>query len=190
MKKNIYFLLLFVSIMTSCYKNEDLKKVELCGNIFEIPNSFQEINIKKSCNSEINFRNKQENEFISFKICGYGNNNGKRQSFESLNLFFHEEYSTLKVETPEIFQMEEEALNKKAYYLFKYGYKNKETFYYTTYVAKENFYLTIKYKSLKNNKQDIKIVKDMINDIDFSSFEKECKENKENCLYCKYPLFW
>ena len=107
MKKSILFLLILtvsVSILSchdennlkkfnlcdgiSTIPSHNLKKFNLCDGIVEIPNSFKEDSIDNFCNSQINLKNKKENEFISFKICGYGNNNGKRQSFESLNLFF------------------------------------------------------------------------------------------------------
>lgn len=192
MKKSILFLLILtvsVSIL-SCHDENNLKKFDLCDGIVEIPNSFKEDSIDNFCNSQINLKNKKENEFISFKICGYGNNNGKRQSFESLNLFFQEEYSTLKTETPEITKIRKESLKKKDYYIFSYEYISGTTFYFTTYIAKEKFYIIIKYKSLNEVESNIAYIKRLIKDMQFNEFENKCVKSENNCSYCKYPLFW
>lgn len=186
---------IIIALFLSCDgKKENLnKKKDFYGKSISIPNYMvldESKGYSKDCRNNIYLKNGDETTFMNIKLCLY--DNVERKDFNRLNLFFEEEYNTIKGNVSDLSWINKDSYDRDKYYEFTYNMLAKNRYYEVVYLAYEKYYVSIKINS--TNQNQVKKLSECINTLrDRNSLDNLLipeSERKKFCLNCEFPSFW
>jgi hypothetical protein len=185
-----YFLVIIVLILSCDSKKE---KINFYGKSISVP-TYMVLDESKgnleNCRNNIYLKNSDEYTFMNIKLCTYSLT--ERKNFNHLNLFFEEEYSTLKSNTSDLSWINKNSYDRGKYYEFTYNMLAKNRYYRVVYLAYKKYYISIKISSTNQNK--VKTLSESINTLRGENFLDNVlvseSERKNFCLSCEFPYFW